>query len=107
MPKAKIVTPRDQFAKLTPYQKLRAVEALRKIESGEIKVPLACGWCESTAIAKVLEPDEHGLMVQMFHCQACARHTKIETAHALRKQKIRKIILEGVDLPPRPGAAAA
>lgn len=96
--KAKFPQPKDQFINLTPVQKMRSVAALKAIKSGAIQVPVTCGWCGSTVVDLRKSQDElTQSRREMYHCSMCGKLTRVETARSIRRQKIRQIILDGID----------
>lgn len=71
-------------------------EAARQIASGELKVPLRCGHCESPN----LEYEQGTLDVPSAgRCLKCGRLTSMKTLHAERRRRITYILQEGVELP--------
>jgi hypothetical protein len=80
-----------QHQDLPALQEARRREAARRIRDGVIVVPLACGHCQSTSVLD----DADG---RAFTCLSCGQRTSLETAHTIRRQKIREIIQRGVDL---------
>jgi hypothetical protein len=105
-----VYTPSDEFKDLTPHQKLRSLEAIKQLKSGQIRRPrLCCGWCQSTSIEGIVEtlpvrlPDGTFSTKdeELLHCLACSNYTRPRTAKTIQIQKIRRIILDGVDLPRR------
>lgn len=80
-----------QHQDLPALQEARRREAARQIRDGLIVVPLSCGRCQSTSVLE--EADGRA-----FTCLTCAQRTSLETAHMIRRQKIREIIQRGADL---------
>lgn len=86
-------TPAMDTSTWTPWQRLRSLAAVEAIQRGEIRVALACGWCGSEGVTQVVDATEG----QCLDCLACGRLTTIKTAHVLRKQKLRAIIVKGIE----------
>jgi hypothetical protein len=79
----------------TPWQRLRSLEAIQALKEGRIRAPITCGFCQSTSVQHTmteLKPFEPAL-----RCVTCGRLTTVATAKRLRQQKLRAIIVEGID----------
>ena len=82
--------------------------AIRKLKSGEVQIPLTCGWCESPSIASELrlpngvdaESYSHAQSQrrEVYVCMKCSRQTSPATAHAVRRQRLAAFIRQGVDI---------
>jgi hypothetical protein len=73
-------------------QKARQREAARQIRDGKIVVLLTCGHCGGSSL-------HDDVRTETYRCLSCAQLTSSQTAHAIRRQRIREIIQRGVDLP--------
>jgi hypothetical protein len=76
----------------TAAERLRSRLAADAIRIGKIRVPIVCSHCGSPSLSE--DPRERTLV-----CLPCGRHTSAELAHRLRRQTLRRIILDGIDIP--------
>lgn len=86
----------------------RQLEAARRIQAGEISVPLACGWCNSPSVISIGSSEaraawKKGAILSKsdptdLRCVACGRLTTLFTARKLRRGKLVAIIRRGVDI---------
>lgn len=82
---------------LAMVAKARQVEAARQIHEGRIRIPLACARCDSASV-QAADPADHDNR-EVLACLQCGTFTTLATARRLRRQKIRRTIEDGVDLP--------
>lgn len=83
----------------TPWERLRSLEAIQALKEGRIRVPITCGFCQSESVQRTTT--EIRPFVPALRCITCGRLTTVATAKRLRQQKLRAIIIEGID-PLRP-----
>jgi hypothetical protein len=75
-------------------QKARQIHAARLIAAGEITIPYQCDWCLSASLGESTEHPNTAVT-----CLSCGRETSYRTLRQNRKQRIKAVIAEGVDLP--------
>lgn len=83
----------------SPVQRARMKAAAVAVQRGDVKIPLACGWCNSHSIVQEdntdTPKDPRG---RHLECLSCGKATSIETAKRLRRQKLAAFIRKGIDI---------
>lgn len=73
-----------------PEDKDLAVQRLRNIKDGTVKIPMTCGWCLSASV--VNHPD----IPVALDCLSCGKATFLTTAHEERKRRIKVYVETGL-----------
>jgi hypothetical protein len=83
-----------EFDGQSPHQRLRSLAAAEAIKEGKIRVPLTCSWCNGEGTIPLSDTQ----LGECLQCLSCGRLTTVHAAHALRKQKLKAIIISGIDI---------